>query len=575
MHAAPRNDPGAVRILFAILVNLLLLGLWPIRWLRKQLAAPRGGWLEIEIDGGLTEVARRLPFWQRRHQPVALQSLRRLLAVAAEDARVHGVLFRIESLRVGSARATSLRDVLLGFRKAGKKVAVYLPHGGGTLAAYVASAADVVLLGPETHLELTGFAIEATYLRGALDRLGIEPEVFAKGRFKTAGEFLEQKSMSEAQREQLGALLDVAHGALLDALASGRKVTRERASAWVEEGPWSAKGALEAGLCDAVAYPDELATKLEPSRPGGARLVPAARYLRRRQPRFVPILRPRHVAVVDVVGPIVSEAPFSLVPVAAEQPVCRTLELAHKDPRVRGVVVHVSSRGGSALASDRMLRALSALAKDKPVAVYMGDVAASGGYMIAVGAPTIVAQPTTVTGSIGVVAARLVGEALLGKLGIAVETVKRGAHADMTNPARRLSPDERLALGRQLDDVYRSFLDAVARGRQRSVEQIEPLAGGRVWSGRDAHAHGLVDRLGGFDVALADVQRRIGPGAEALEPVVIGPEHFRPPGPLARLVRGGAAVLGLDAVVDLAALALGEPRARAWLWSEVAGVSDG
>ncbi len=279
--------------------------------------------------------------------------------------------------------------------------------------------------------------------------------------------------------------------------------------------------------------------------------------------------------MVEVVGAIVSEAPLSLMPVAAEGPVCRTLERAREDSRVSGVVVVVNSRGGSALASDRMLRELSLLAKQKPVAVYMGDVAASGGYLIAVGAPTIVAQPTTVTGSIGVVAARLVAESLLARLGVAIEVVKRGKRADMTNPSRRLTTDERSALEAQLDGVYASFLQVVARGRGRSVDQIEPLAGGRVWSGRDAHAHGLIDQLGGFDLALADVRRRIGAAGAKLEPMVIGPAHFRPPGPLARLVRGGAQALRLGSVVDLAELAAGEPRARAWLWSEVAAVSEG
>ena len=237
--------------------------------------------------------------------------------------------------------------------------------------------------------------------------------------------------------------------------------------------------------------------------------------------------------------------------------------------------VVVSSRGGSALASDRMLRELTLLAKEKPVAVYMGDVAASGGYMIAVGAPTIVAQPTTVTGSIGVIAARMSAESLLSRIGVAIEVVKRGARADMMNPARPLSGDERSALERQLEEIYRAFLEVVARGRGRSVEQIEPLAGGRVWSGRDAHQHGLLDRLGGFDVALADVVRRIGPSGDRLEPVVVGPEHFGPPGPLARLIRGGAEALRLDGVVALAEIAASEPRAGAWLWSEVAAISEG
>ncbi len=564
-----------MRIAFALVVDLLLLALWPLRALRRRLAAPRGAWLEVEIDGGLTEVARRVPFWQRRHRPVAVQSLRRLLGVASADARVTGVLFRIDGLHVGTARATSLRDVLLALRASGKKVVVYLAHGGGTLATYVASAADRVIVGPETHLELTGFSVEATYLRGLLDRAGIEPEVLAKGRFKTAGEFLEKKSMSEAQREQLGALLDVAHHALIDALSSGRRVEREVALGWVDQGPWSARAALEAGLVDDVVYPDELAACLDPSRPKGARLVPAAAYLRRRTPRFVPLRRPRHVAVVEVVGPIVSEAPLSLAPVAAEASVCRTLEHAREDRRAAGAVVVISSRGGSALASDRMLRELTLLAKSKPVAVYLGDVAASGGYMIAVGAPTIVAQPTTVTGSIGVIAARMSAQALLSRVGVAIEVVKRGARADMMNPSRRLSGDERSALERQLDDVYRSFLEVVARGRGRSVAQIEPLAGGRVWSGRDAHQHGLVDRLGGFDVALAEVRQRIGPAGAVLEPVVVGPEHVGLPSPLARLVRGGARALRLDGLVDLAEIAASEPRAGAWLWSEVAAISEG
>lgn len=564
-----------LRIAFALALDLVLLALLPLRLVRRWRAAPEGAWLEVKIDGGLTEVARRVPFWQRRHQPVALHSLRRVLAAVRADTRVTGVLFRIDALRVGSARATSLRDLLLALRAAGKKVAVYLPHGGGTLATYVASAADQVLLGPETHLDLTGFAIEATYLRGLLDRAGIEPEVFAKGRFKTAGEFLEKKSMSDAQREQLGAVLDVAHQTLVDGLASGRSVERAVAASWVDQGPWSARAALDAGLVDGVVYPDELATSLEPARTAGARVVPAAAYLRRRTLRFVPLRRPRHVAVVEVVGPIVSDAPLSLVPVAAEEPVCRTLRQAREDRRAAGAVVVVSSRGGSALASDRMLRELTLLAKEKPVAVYMGDVAASGGYMIAVGAPTIVAQPTTVTGSIGVIAARMSAESLLSRIGVAIEVVKRGARADMMNPARPLSGDERSALERQLEEIYRAFLEVVARGRGRSVEQIEPLAGGRVWSGRDAHQHGLLDRLGGFDVALADVVRRIGPSGDRLEPVVVGPEHFGPPGPLARLIRGGAEALRLDGVVALAEIAASEPRAGAWLWSEVAAISEG
>ncbi len=529
----------------------------------------------MELEGGLVEVARSVPFWQRHRQPVALESLRRLARVAGADPRVSGVLFRVQGLSIGSARATSLREVIGLFRRSGKEVAVYLPHGGGTQSVFVASAADRILLGPETQLELTGYAVDATYLREALDRLGVEPEVFAKGRYKTAGEFLEKKSMGEAQREQLGALLDTLHAGLLDALASGRRMDPSVARALVDEGPWSARQALARGLVDAIVYPDELPKALVRDGTSPAPLIPAGRYLRRRCPRFVALRRRSYVAVVDVVGPIVSEVPMSLVPVAAEKAVCRAVDLAREDPCARGAVIHVSSRGGSALASDRMLRAVKNLAAVKPVSVYLGDVAASGGYMIAVGASPIVAQPSTVTGSIGVIAARFGVAPLLARLGLAVEVVKRGASADFSNPARRLSANEVARLESQIEETYRSFLEAVAHGRGMSVEAVQPLAAGRVWSGADAKRHGLLDELGGFDVALASVRSRLGAGAEALEPCVVGPEPLRPMGPLGRLLGVGVLHTGLGPTLELVQVALGDARARAWLFSEVSAPHDG
>ena len=179
-----------MRLLFALVIDFWLLVFWPLRALRRALAAPRGAFVELVIDGAVVEVARRVPFWQRRSQPLALESLRRLCRVLAEDARVAGLFVRFRSLAGGSARATSLRDILLALRAAGKRVVVHLPHGGGTLGMYVASAADEVLLGPETTLELTGFAVEASHVKSALDRVGLEAEVLAKGRFKSAGEIL-------------------------------------------------------------------------------------------------------------------------------------------------------------------------------------------------------------------------------------------------------------------------------------------------------------------------------------------------------------------------------------------------
>jgi protease-4 len=556
-----------LRLLYALVANLILLLLWPLRALARRRAAPVSGWVEVEIDGGLAEVSRRLPFWSQRPRLLALESLRRLCRIAGADPRVAGILFNIKHLRAGSATAMSLRQVMLELRREGKRVAVYLPHGAGTRQTYVASAADMLIVGPETHLSPLGFAVEAHYFRGLFDKIGVEPDVLARGRYKTAGEPLTARSMSEAQREQLNALLDVAWEVLIEALSSGRRVERAIAERWVNEGPWSAEQAVEQGLADAIAYPDEVKHKLSPDRKDGARIVSGKRYLRRRQPKFVRFRRPARIGVVEVVGPIVSAEAISLLPMAIEKAVVEAAELALEDGSVRGVIVHIDSRGGSALASDRMLHAIRRLSEKKPVVAYLGDTAASGGYMVAVGCPRIIAQPMTVTGSIGVVAARFVLEPLLDKLGIGVEVIKRGARADMMTAARHLDPAERAALERQIDDVYRSFLSAVARGRGRSEAEIEPLAGGRVWSGRHAAEHGLVDRLGGFEVALEELRQRMGPGAERLEPIIVSPPHVRtPPSLLPRLLK--AVAPHLPAGAELALLTQATGREPAWAWCD-------
>jgi protease-4 len=252
---------------------------------------------------------------------------------------------------------------------------------------------------------------------------------------------------------------------------------------------------------------------------------------------------------------------------AVEDEVRSALEQAREDRKIRGVVLHVDSRGGSALASERMLHELRRLAAEKPVVACFGDAAASGGYMVALGAHAIVAQPTSVTGSIGVVAARLAVGPLLARFGINVEIVKRGDRADMFSPHRRLDDGERRRFEQLLDDTYRSFVDKVAEGRRRTTQEIEPLAGGRVWSGRDAAAHGLIDRLGGFDVALADLRARMGAGAERFEPVLVSPRRLRRPVvPLPRLVVCELAALMDPALVEPLALAMAAPREAALLY---------
>jgi protease IV len=555
-----------MRILFALVANVLLLLVHPLRMLRRAYAARRGAFVEIVIDGPVVEVPHRATFLNRRGPTLALESVRDVISTAGVDPRVQGFLFRFKSFQAATATATSLRDVILAARATQKRVVAYLPHGGGTLATYVASAAERVLVGPETHLELLGFAVEAPYVKGALDLAGIEPEVFAKGQYKTAGEFLVANEMSAPQKEQVGALLDVAYDVVTTGLSQGRQVPVEQVRSWIDRGAWSAANAIHVRIVDAVCYEDELATALDGTRPNGAPLVSAQRYLRRRRPRFVRFFPPPYIAVVEVSGPIVSGRPLSLVPIAADDAITRTLRGVAEDSRAKGVVISISSRGGSALASDRILHAVRKLGEKKPIIAYLGDVAASGGYMIAIGAPRIIAQEATITGSIGVIAARMVLGPLLAKVGIMVEVVKRGERADSHSPIRHFTEPERADFQLQLDEIYRSFLSVVALGRKKSVEEIEPLAGGRVWSGRHALAHGLVDRLGGFDVALGEMRSQLGPRGQTLQPIVVGSERMERPRIPIRLVNTLARGLGIEPLLDAATLALDERSGKAWLW---------
>ncbi len=554
-----------IRLLYHLLLDLVGVVLLPLRLLARARAAPRGAWLRVDVDGPVVDVARALPFWDRRPRPLSLQALRRAIQLAGEDPRVAGVLVVIKRLHAGSATATSLRDALSLVSRAGKRLVVVLPDGGGTREMYVGSVADKLVLGPETVLSMLGFAVEAEYLKDALDRVGVEPEVFARGRYKTAGEMLVSRSMSDAQREQLDAVLDAAWDALIDALSSGRGVERAVAEQWVHGGPWSASAAMAQGIADAVVYDDDVAAMLDPARKDGAPIVGIGRYVARRKLRWRPLRRKPYIAVVDVHGPIASAQPFGFLPMALEGAVRASLKRVLDDPKARGAIVHIDSRGGGALASDRMLHELLRLSAKKPVVAYMGDAAASGGYMVAVGAHAIVAQPTTLTGSIGVVAARVVVGPVLEKLGIHTEVVKRGARADMLSPMRHLDDGERAAMDQQLDEVYRSFIDAVARGRKRTPDEIAPLAGGRVWSGRDAARHGLVDRLGGFDVALEELRARLGAGAARLEPRAVSATRLSPPLALLPRLLGGSAELA-GPVPELVSLALATRSERAWLW---------
>lgn len=512
--------------LLALVSNALRLLALPVLLLRRVLSSAKGGYVLLVIRGEVVDLDsprdRMARVFGKVEPVLAIATVRALGRALVEDPEAKGLLVRIRELRAGPAVQASLRDALAEIRAAGKDVVVHLPAGADTASLYVASVARAVLVSPGTMVAPLGYAVVGRYLRRALDRIGLEAHVYAKGAYKSANENLVRDAMSEPEREQLEALLEARHEALVTALAQGRRVDRATVLRWIDTAPHAAADAVEQGMVDGAAYDDDVDDYLE-REAGPVRFVAAGAYLRgRRSFRFAP-LRPRQViGVVRIHGVIASGQGSGLARQASEERVIAALHAARDNPLVRGVVLHVDSRGGSAVASHRVHHEVERLAELKPVVAYLADVAASGGYYVASAAHAIVAQPQSVTGSIGVVSTRLVIGPLLDRLGVSTTVVKRGARADLFSSSRGFDELERTAFERELDGVYRTFLGVVAKGRGRSVDEIEALAGGRVYSGTEARALGLVDHLGGFERALHEARSWFGAAGRGLEPVILG-----------------------------------------------------
>jgi protease IV len=551
-HVTEYGDAMIVVRLIGLFLDLLLL---PLRLVGLGRRVRAGTWLTVTIDGPVVDVARRSRFWQVRAQKaLSLHLLDQAVTAMLGDPRVKGLVVTLRSMSAGMASASSLRSILERVRTGGKEVVVHLPMGGDTKEVYVATAATKILLGPTAQLAPLGFRSAARYMKRALDRAGVEPQVFACGEFKSAGETLIRDSMSPAQRAQLDRLLESFHDVLLDAIATGRGISREHAAELVDGAPFFGREAVARGLADDLAYEDEVPAKLgvEEKLRQGRWAVDAGAYLARmKRPMVRRLLPPPVIAVVQVHGAIAHAAgPFGAL--STDERVTRTIRAVRRDRRVKGVILHIDSPGGSALASDLMHHEIEQLGREKPVVACMANVAASGGYYVAAPAAVIVAGPMTVTGSIGVVAARLSLDPLLSQLGITTEVVEKGRHASLLSPTGPLDEDARATIERELDATYRAFVGIVASGRKLAEEDVERLARGRVYTGKDAFDVKLVDVLGGFETAIEQVKRRLSTRVRERVEVRVAktPRQPLPPEPPAKEVVRHAASAILGAVLS-------------------------
>jgi protease-4 len=492
-------------------------GLGGARLSRERYRAPGSG-RSVPLVDVEEELERRtfLVFTIGDRDPYGLL-LRRLSALRA-DPDVGAVVVRIEGLPLGPGRTEELRAALAAVAER-RPVLAYLV-GGSTAEYWLATGASAIAAPPGATVNVSGLSTSRLYLKDALARLGVAFEVVARGAYKSAPEPLVRSEGSPESREATDAVLDDVFGRMLADVAAARRLEPGRVRELVDQGLHSAEEAKAAGLLDEVLWPDEVEGWLRAAtrrRVGlGGPYRPEAQ---RRAQRWG---RPPVIEIVRVQGAIVSgksrSAPLDDDGLAGAETIVRDLRRAAEDGDVKAIVVRVDSPGGDGLASDLVWREVVRAGARKPVIASMGDVAASGGYLVAVGADAIVAEPSTLTGSIGVFALKPDLSGLLGKLSIGREAFARGETAQLESVAKPWTPAERSAVERRVDVFYRLFLERVAEGRKLPLEEIEPLAGGRVWTGRQAFERRLVDRLGSLEDALALARERAGiPASERVE----------------------------------------------------------
>jgi protease-4 len=479
--------------------------------------------LRLDLTGSLSEDNSPSLATLWRGTALDLLSLISLLRWVREDAQLRAVVLTVADLDVGWARLQEVRRALLAVRQAGKQVWVHLTEAD-TREYYLASAADTIMLAPAGHLAVTGIAAETFFFKGALDKLGIQAQVQQAGQYKAAGEPFTRESMSGPHREMLEGLLDDLYGQVVDGIALARNKSKTEVQQLIDQGLFLAREAVTTGLVDHVGYEDELLGMLE-AKFGPLQFIDTDPYRHRRVRELSRQLlkgEPRKIALVTVGGPIKhgetldsTEGPRAV----GSRSFARNLKLVREDPAVAAVVLRVASPGGSGVASDLMWRELLRTREQKPLIVSMGDVAASGGYYLALAGEKVFAEEGTITGSIGVIAGKAVLRDFYTNIGVGKELIFRGQRAALFSDYLAFAPAERERLDFEIQAFYQDFVEKVARCRSLSMEAVEPSAQGRVWSGRQAWTRGLVDEMGGIAEALAEAKHRIGLSPE--QPVFI------------------------------------------------------
>ncbi|MEX1128467.1 MAG: signal peptide peptidase SppA [Vicinamibacterales bacterium] len=479
--------------------------------------------LLLSVSGDLQEMEPGGVIGQIFKSPPTVRSVVDTLRKAKVDRRITGVIIRPSGTAALWAKVQEVRDAITDFRTSGKPVIAYLEQGAEQ-EFYLASACDKVFLMPTASLDLTGIASYELFLRGTLDKIGAYPDALHVGEFKTAANTFTEKGFTPSHREMAESLNRDLYEQLVRGLAEGRHKGEDEIRALIDHGPFLPEDAVRAGLVDDVAYEDELDDKVALAK--GMPRYTAEREYRRISPQSLGLNKGPRIAVLYAVGMIsTGESSEDGAQVVGSDTVVEALRKVRADRSIRAVVLRIDSPGGSAIASDVIWREVMLTRAVKPVIASMSDVAASGGYYIAMPAHQIVAEPATLTGSIGVVMIKFAIGGTLDKLGINMEGVTSGRYADLYSPVRPFTPEERTRIEVHMQATYDAFVEKAAAGRQTTPERIDAIAQGRVWTGQQAKELGLVDELGGLQHALALAKARANIAADSEVDVVIYPQR--------------------------------------------------
>jgi len=435
----------------------------------------------------------------------SLTNLLLQLRKAKQDARIGGVLLKINLMDTGWAKIEELRDALADFRTS-KKPAYAIIEFGTNKEYYLATACDKTFVLPEGLLFINGLAADVMFFRGSLDKLGVQMEVAKIGKYKNAPDQLTDKQMNEAFREVVNSILDEEFNLYIDGIARARNLSPQDVRTLIDNAPFTPEQARDARLIDAVAYRDEVDEDFRQRLGYGddddekkLRTVAASKY-KAVTPESLKLNMGERIAVIYAAGTVNSGASGNST--IGSDTIVKALNDARDDKTVRAVVLRIDSGGGSGIAGDAIDHAVNLCKAKKPVVISMGDVAASAAYQMSMSASKIVAEPSTVTGSIGVFSFKPVVRGLYDWLGVTNEYVLRGRRAGLLREDQPFSPDERQVFENMVQNFYQTFITKVARGRSRDVEYINSIAQGRVWTGAQARERGLVDEIGGFEKSI-------------------------------------------------------------------------